>query len=407
MVNKTISSTNHQSVQRRKATARLITKVLRDHVTIEDALNQEIFHNESLLAERGWIFECASQVVRYHGRITFILKTYCTKKPPTGNVLRYLEMGIAQLLTQSVEPAKIVSETVDAIKVQEGIDPAKFANAVLRRVCEQVAHWRSWSFPEKEHAKIQASWASQPQWLWDRIVKQKGLEFAKNFAVHSLDRPKIYYRKMNGESIELPDGYQGTEPAGIVQDLGNQQLIDWAAVKIKKHFSGRDFSKLSLLDLCSAPGGKSIGLTIAGLPMITATDRSADRLMKVHENVNRLQLAAKINILAWPDVYDALTLWDLIWVDAPCSSTGIIQRHPEIKWNRGPSDVQNLLRVQNELIDWAKKHVKPGGLILYSVCSMLNEEIKPATDAGLKVLDQYESDATSVDGLSAVLLAHS
>jgi 16S rRNA (cytosine967-C5)-methyltransferase len=118
---------------------------------------------------------------------------------------------------------------------------------------------------------------------------------------------------------------------------------------------------------------------------VTATDIDEDRLAKVRENAERLGLSSKISILPHSQVWDGSETYDLIWIDAPCSSTGIIRKHPEIKWNRGWHDVERLALQQEMLVRWAETRLAPGGVILYSTCSMLKLENEPKPGEGWSV----------------------
>ncbi|NDF15524.1 hypothetical protein EB061_09410, partial [bacterium] len=140
----------------------------------------------------------------------------------------------------------------------------------------------------------------------------------------------------------------------------NQKLVEAVVLLLKDKTSAAE--PLEILDLCSAPGGKSLGLAYAGFK-VTATDSSADRLTRVRENVNRLGLKDQIRVEEYPAVYDSPRKYDLIWIDAPCSSIGIIRRHPEIKWNRTFHDVERMVLAQEQLLRWGKAHLNENGLI--------------------------------------------
>jgi len=124
--------------------------------------------------------------------------------------------------------------------------------------------------------------------------------------------------------------------------------------------------------LCAAPGGKTIQLLMAGLD-VTAVDKSEERLLLLQSNLKRLKLEAHIitkDILYWKpaEVFDAVLL------DAPCSATGTIRRHPDIPHLKSPIDIPKLARLQGQLLDCAIKLTAPGGIVVYSVCSLEAEE---------------------------------
>jgi 16S rRNA (cytosine967-C5)-methyltransferase len=126
------------------------------------------------------------------------------------------------------------------------------------------------------------------------------------------------------------------------------------------------------LDMCAAPGGKTLQLAAAGAE-VTALDRSAPRLKRVSENLARTGLSAQVvaaDAANWTDKRS----FDAILLDAPCSATGTFRRHPDVLWAAKPSDVAGLAAVQSKLLDAAVRRLKPGGRLVYCVCSLETEE---------------------------------
>ena len=133
-----------------------------------------------------------------------------------------------------------------------------------------------------------------------------------------------------------------------------------------------DVKGRSVADLCAAPGGKTAELAAAGAE-VTAVDISASRLKRVDENLRRLGLTARVetaDILKWApgEKFDAVLL------DAPCSATGTIRRHPDIPWLKQPQDIATLAALQSRMLDRAAELVKPGGTLVYCTCSLEPEE---------------------------------
>jgi 16S rRNA (cytosine967-C5)-methyltransferase len=135
------------------------------------------------------------------------------------------------------------------------------------------------------------------------------------------------------------------------------------------------------LDLCAAPGGKSVGMAWSGLKVF-ASDRDAARYVLLAKTVERV--APGIEIVPREQV-GALPELDLVWVDAPCTGTGILRRHPDVRWLRQEKEISGLLKVQQELLAEAWSKVRPGGLLAYSVCSVLKEEGPEALKKFLKL----------------------
>ena len=132
------------------------------------------------------------------------------------------------------------------------------------------------------------------------------------------------------------------------------------------------FSGKSIADLCAAPGGKTAELAAAGAK-VTALDISSNRLKRLAENLSRLGLSARLiaaDLLNWvtPDKFDAVLL------DAPCSATGTIRRHPDIAWVKQPGDIAALADLQQKMLDRAAALVRPGGRLVFATCSLEQEE---------------------------------
>ena len=396
-------------IQLRSLAAKTLAQVYNSNQSLEQSLFEEITRgSERTYADfdRAWVYEICSGVLRYRGRLDHIIDTYSLKKKPSGALRRYLQIAVYQLLVQDVAPALVVSESVAAIREHDGEIPAKFSNAVLRKISDSVTEWKSWQVTEKSPFEEQVAWCSLPEWLFKKLRKDHGTEWTFAFAKTGLERPKTWYRELaKTAGYTLENGYQGNEPEGYVQDISNQLLVEEVLKEIQVRFKSR---QPKILDLCSAPGGKTLGLAAAGF-QVTATDQDETRLQKVIENRSRLKMQDRIKIVPFSQIWvsDAQT-WDVIWIDAPCSSTGIIRRHPEIKWNRTWHDVERLILLQEELIKWGSTHLSKNGMLIYSTCSMLKaeNEFAPNITEGLSVVKKIEYSPQNEplgDGIIATL----
>jgi 16S rRNA (cytosine967-C5)-methyltransferase len=326
-------------VKLRLLAAEILAEVNHSSQTLEESMTSVLTRKSAKTFpefDRGWLYEVSSGVLRYRGRIDFIIDTYALKKKPTGLLRRLLQIGVYQLLAQDVEPALAVSETVASVRSSEGEAPSQFANAILRKISETRTDWRAWKITEDSPFDEQVAWCSLPEWLFKKLRKERGSAWVFAFAEACLARPRIWYRTRT-ETILLEKGFRGDEPEGFVQDISNQKLIDQVVQLLKSRMSENP----KILDLCAAPGGKSLALAYAGYA-VDATDMSDERMQRVTENRSRLKLESKIAIRPYADVMNGSDKYDLIWIDVPCSSLGIIRRHPEIKWNRTFADIANL-----------------------------------------------------------------
>ena len=384
-------------------------------------------------AQMAWLQEICSGTLRWKGRLDSILDTLSLKKKPSGWLRKVLLLAAYQLLAQDrVHPGAVVSESVALIRKEEGEAPAKYANACLRKISDHVEQWRSQPFPGVSSPQA-AQWASLPPWLWTRVVKQHGEDWAVGFSRACLERPELWVRKktdsdsaasysdgnkaqiedsdenklrtdgnldrnkiqsensavpnksfkLTGEKIsDLPGLKEGEL---IVQDISSQTLVTEMAAEARNILNGKP---IHVLDLCASPGGKSIALAWEGF-QVTATDRVAKRMPLLRENISRA--APSVQVVEWEDREKlgtesatnetgghtvSLTSMQPNWifVDAPCSGTGIIRRHPDVRWLREEKELAALTKTQEELLSYAMDRVAPGGLVSYSVCSILSEE---------------------------------
>jgi 16S rRNA (cytosine967-C5)-methyltransferase len=332
------------------------------------------------------------------------------------------------------------------VRNMEGDAPAGFANACLRKIADHAAEFRNQAFQESFDEKAAAAWASMPVWLWNKVFYQQGVEWAREFAVAALDRPTLWIRSRDPQwnptwavAGPIPNSWQVTEGGQImardgfaegdflVQDISSQYLVAQVAEKVMAGFTATsggengggknkpgdnkagemsEKSKFTALDLCAAPGGKSVNLAWSGF-QVTATDRTEARLPLLKSTVSRT--APEIQIMEWKDLPSSEQK-HLVWVDAPCSGTGIIRRHPDVRWLKEEKDLPALNKTQRELILQGWDKVLPGGYLVYSVCSVLKEEGPQAIAAvGLKdaVVSEWllsPQTAPHGDGFWAALL---
>jgi len=368
----------------RALAVRILTQVLSDRQPLDQAL--AAVQGEVSPASLAWLHEICAGTLRWKGRLDLAIDAAALKKKPTGWLRKVLLIGAYQLIAQTQTPAAlVVSETVDEIKRKEGDAPAKFANACLRKIADHAESWRALPLQARASSSEGAQWASLPEWLWTRLVRDRGLEWAKAYALASLDRPVIWirtsaqsapgdwivvgplkgsYQVVEGGAIPEKPGFD--EGHFIVQDISSQTLVDGIIEQVR----GRLRGDVRALDLCAAPGGKSVGLAWGGLD-VTATDLEEARFALLRQTVERTR--ARVQVVSRSSV-NALESFGLVWVDAPCTGTGILRRHPDVRWLRQEKEIAGLLKIQQELIKEAWSKVMPGGFLAYSVCSVLKEE---------------------------------
>jgi 16S rRNA (cytosine967-C5)-methyltransferase len=270
-------------------------------------------------------------VLRYQGQLDFLIGYFAGRKQPKLDldVRIALHMGIYQLrYLDRVPPHAAVMESVELTKAGAP-QSAGFVNAVLRKVHKNPVKW-----PDR------ATELSLPAWMLARWDKQFGTDAAEKIARAALVEPDV---NINPET-------------GRQQDVGAQTVVPLLAIE----------PGMSLLDLCAAPGNKTAQAIAAGARVV-ACDRYLKRIQDVPDTAARVVLDAT-QPLPFSKKFDR------ILIDAPCSGTGTLGRNPEIKWRLKPGDANIFSARQRAILDQARRFMKPGGRIVYSTCSLENEE---------------------------------
>jgi 16S rRNA (cytosine967-C5)-methyltransferase len=279
------------------------------------------------------------------------------------------------LLLLKTPPHAAISLAVDQCRAdRNGRRFGNLANAVLRRSSESGSG---------RLAALDNVMLTFPEWLLDRWTRTYGVAEARQIARASLSEPPLditvkseaegWAARLNG--VVLPSGSVRCSHVGRIEDLDGYADGAWwvqdAAAALPVKLLG-DVAGLSALDLCAAPGGKTAQLA-AGGARVVAVDKSAGRLARLQENLQRLGLSADVSV-ADAQSFESETLFDIVLLDAPCTATGTIRRHPDILYLKRSEDVGALAALQAKLLRQAARLVKPGGTLLYCTCSLEPEE---------------------------------
>ena len=297
--------------------------------------------------------------------------------PANAHALAHLlHVAAAQVLFLDVPD----SAAVDLAVTHAKSDPrtqrfAGLVNGVLRG----IARGKDYQLP-----KMLAATDEAPDWFIERLRAAYGGEQTRAIlAAHRTEAPVDFTVKADREEwaqklggIVLPTGTVRVErlAANVAELPGYDEGAWWvqdAAASLPARLLG-DVAGLRVADLCAAPGGKTAQLAAAGA-QVTAVDTSKNRLARLRTNLQRLRLAADIvetDMLK----YEPTTLFDAVLLDAPCSSTGTVRRHPDVPWTKSLEDIAKLATLQRRLLDKAITLVKPGGRIVFSNCSLDPEE---------------------------------
>ncbi|MGE5566789.1 MAG: RsmB/NOP family class I SAM-dependent RNA methyltransferase [Parcubacteria group bacterium] len=331
--------------------------------------------------DRAFARALAMAALRHLGPIDRALDARLQKEPP-ARVRHILRLGAAQAFWLDVPDFAAVSTSVELAQADKGSRPFKgLVNAVLRRL---IAEGPPPADPE----------ALAPAWLYARWRAAYGDDAAAIAAKIAEEPATDLTPRDPGEAEELATALDAEVlPGGSLRTRRRGDLTGWpgypqgswwvqdAAAAVPARLLNVQPGETAL-DLCAAPGGKTLQLAAAGAS-VTAVDRSAARLRRVKENLDRTTLTAEV-IAADAETWDDDRTFDAVLLDAPCTSTGTFRRNPDVLWAIRPPDIAKLAQVQASLLDSAAKRVKPGGRLVYCVCSLEPEEGEAQVPAFLK-----------------------
>ena len=324
------------------------------------------------------------------------------RRGPVQDVLR---LGVSQLAFLETPAHAAVASTV-ALAQGPRLAPYRgLVNAVLRRASRE----------HRAIAELDAPRLNTPDWLWRSWAQAYGDARCRAIAeAHlsepSLDLSPVADREDGTESLRtalaakrLPGGTLRLRGAGEVTRLAGYEAGEWWVQDAAAALPARLFGPVAgkhVLEIGAAPGGKTAQLAAAGA-RVTAVDRSAPRLARLRENLARLHLEAEIveaDALEWRPAAQA----HLVLLDAPCTATGTIRRHPDIPHGRNPADVARLAELQGRLLARAAAMVAPAGLLVYASCSLEPEECERRVDAFLAAAPDFARLPVSPGELAGV-----
>ncbi|GMU72040.1 MAG: ribosomal RNA small subunit methyltransferase B [Burkholderiales bacterium] len=347
---------------------------------------------------RSFVHELAYGTLRHWGTLEAIVRALAHQMPGDPMLVAILAVALYQLEHMRAEPHAVVDRAVaaagDAVRPQaKGL-----ANALLRRYLRErdgvlarvnATPVARWSHPRWWIARVRSDWPGE----WERILEagnaRPPLTLRANLRVNSRE---ALVARLRAAAVECePVGESGVilaaarpvrelpgfdEGAFSVQDAGAQ---------LAAHLLGaRDGERV--LDACAAPGGKATHVLERADVALLALDSDASRLVRVHENLARLRLADRRVQVAAGDAASPASWWDgvpfdRIVADVPCTASGIVRRHPDVKWLRRASDVASFARVQSAMLDALWGCLARGGTLLYVTCSVFVEENETQAEA--------------------------
>jgi len=364
----------------RRVAAFAVKEVLENHNPLEQVLSGQSDYNSLEARDRAFARLIAATTFRRMGQIDAALKPFVRQRP-TKLVYAALQTAAAQILYLGTPAHAAVGETVAMLKSRGSSKGfANMANAVLRNVVDKGPNL----------AGAQPPKVNIPGWIRGEWERAYGRQAGRKMSAQLMKDPVLdvsvkgnasdWAVKLGGEAIAAQSVRLGK--IGDVTVLEGFDAGDWWAQDVAASLPVQllgDVKGLRVLDMCAAPGGKTMQLAAKGA-IVTALDKSEGRLERVKENLDRTKLSAEIicaDALEWAPEGD---LYDIVLLDAPCSATGTFRRHPDVLYNRSPKDVANLVRLQDKLLAKAAEFVRPGGTLLYCTCSLMPKEGQPRVD---------------------------
>jgi 16S rRNA (cytosine967-C5)-methyltransferase len=369
----------------------LFQEVLAQNRSLDEAIADSVPFRQLETRDRAFVRLLVTETLRRIGQIDVLIRDCLDRPlPQSAMIVRaILRLGVAQLVILKTPPHAVVDTAVRLCVQSRSPGQKGLVNAVLRRLAREA--------PEKFTAQ-DATRLNTPNWLWESWQTAYGEEVCRQIASAHLVEPPLdltvredaegWADRLGGEVLST--GSVRLRSAGDITSLPGYEDGSWwvqdvaAALPARLLLSALEKppAESTILDLCAAPGGKTAQLVLAGAQVI-ALDRSKRRNETLRTNLARLKLEAEI-VTADAVKWRPETPPDAILLDAPCTATGTIRRHPDIAGNKQPKDVVRLAEIQKNLLTAAIGFLPPGGVLVYSVCSLQPEEGPAVVDAVLE-----------------------
>jgi 16S rRNA (cytosine967-C5)-methyltransferase len=383
----------------------------RENAYVEDALDQELAANPMPTVDRGLCRELAFGVVRWRATLDWLITRMADGREPRPDLREILRLGFYQIfwLTRIPDHA-IVNETVALARFGGFEAQAGFVNAMLRRGLRERDH-TSIALEELKETDPATGW-SHPAWLVERWERTLGSESTHNLLRWDNSPPPTFARinthrttsadleaAWTAEKVKfLKREFPWTGPDVVYELISHPSLATMPSFQ-QGGFYLQDPSTLfaveelapqpgeTILDACAAPGGKStyIAQKMQNRGRIVAEDADKTRLGLIRENYQRLGLtcidAAVTPAKPLPATAGNLHGFDRILVDAPCSNSGVLRRRIQLRWRIRPEEIARLRQTQLDILRLHAPRLKPGGVLVYSTCSLEKEENRDVVEA--------------------------
>ncbi|HEX2527307.1 MAG TPA: transcription antitermination factor NusB [Geminicoccus sp.] len=341
--------------------------------TMDDALASHRGLQRLEPRDRAFARALVATVLRHKGQIDDALARFWRFPPQKARALNLLRLGAAQLLFLGTPAHAALSATVQL--AHGPLDRERgMINAILRKVAEEGPA----IVAEQDAARLNSA-----EWMWFAWVDAYGEPMARAIGeAHQVEPPLDLTARDDAASLAeilggqpMPNGTVRLTAGGQIDRLkGFSEGRFWVqdlAASLPVRLLG-DVRKQTVVDLCAAPGGKTAQLA-AGQGIVTAVEQDPNRAERLKQNLQRLRLQAEV-IVSDAALLPPGRTWSRVLLDAPCTATGTIRRHPDVIWHKRAFDVTRTMDLQARLFDGAARVVEPGGLLVYAVCSLQPEE---------------------------------
>lgn len=348
--------------------------------------------------DRHLITDLVLGTIRWSKRLLFIIEQFSRRPLQQMNqeVLLILQIGVYQLLYTNIPAHAAVNETVKLCKIARLTSASSFVNGILRGVQGKMA-----SLPEPEANVLAIRW-SHPEWLVNRWVKRYGESDAVALMQINNQPPPVYIHvntlRTQPEIVSEHLASEGVSVESTVFGPTVLRVREGAAQNTKSFLEGEFYIQdaavqllgqvmnprpgSEILEIAAAPGGKTFQLAfrVQEFGKVIAADAQLRRMKTWKRNMDRMRIGNVYGIVADARNLPLAGSFDQVVIDAPCSTLGIIRRHPEIKWWRQESDLLDLRSLQLQILYACAKYVRSQGELVYSVCSFEPEETEQVRD---------------------------
>jgi 16S rRNA (cytosine967-C5)-methyltransferase len=377
--------------------------------------------------DRAWVHEATYGVLRLRGRLDAMLRPHVRGgidrlEPDVLDVLRLGAYQLSQM--HGVPPYAAVSQAVELARDAGAARAAGLVNGVLQSMLRAAPL----PPPDPEQADVAAlaDWGSHPRWLVERWIERWGPRETMALLEAGNTRPELFLtpvgvtteaarerlaaRGIGSDPLpSFPDSLRIHPPAGAAEalDAAGGVVQDPASAAVVRYADIPPGARV--IDLCAAPGGKAAALS-ARAGLVVAADLSRRRIQRVRENVRRLG-ANRVALVVADARRPPFRPVDAVLIDAPCTGTGTFRRNPDGRWRVLPEDLEALAVLQAEILEGGAACVRPGGLLVYSTCSLEPEENEIQVDRFLKRNPEFRIEppgaaldaALIVDGMLSIL----